>query len=402
MLKDFYQIARIIKNAIRTYYRQKKSPVLSFQEAQRKTELKKMEDPRRVDIYNSITLTEEQLSQIDTLFTNHYGCKVPYVWHKHYTAFTGAFDTYYFPELLYIPEFEFYMNQEEDILNTLEDKNFVANILGGSGVRSTKNIISCTRGVFRDSYNQLITKDIAISMLADAGRVFLKPTQNTSSGKGCFIADFQHGKDTLSQKNVSDIFESMGDDFAIQEIIICHDSIRKIYAESVNTFRVITYIWNDEICFMPTIMRIGQGGSHVDNAHAGGMFIAVSTDGFLHETAFTEFKTTYTQHPDTGVVFKDYHIPNFEKILNAAKKLHSLMPQVGVVNWDFTIDQDGEPVFIEANTRYGGIWVIQMAHGKGPFGNRTPEILNWLRCMNSLSPQERVKYRYGKTPTSFT
>lgn len=38
---------------------------------------------------------------------------------------------------------------------------------------------------------------------------------------------------------------------------------------------------------MPLALRIGQGGSYLDNAHAGGMFIGVNDLGELNEEAFT-------------------------------------------------------------------------------------------------------------------
>ena len=40
---------------------------------------------------------------------------------------------------------------------------------------------------------------------------------------------------------------------------------------------------------MPLALRIGQGGSYLDNAHVGGMFIGVNDLGELNEEAFTEF-----------------------------------------------------------------------------------------------------------------
>jgi len=143
-------------------------------------------------------------------------------------------------------------------------------------------------------------------------------------------------------------------------------------------------------------MRIGSGGSYLDNAHAGGMFIAVDDDGTLHKTAFTEFKTEYTKHPDTGIVFEGYKIEGFKRVIEAAIKMHENLLQVGSINWDFTIDEKGDPLLIEANIGCGSIWMSEMSHGKGCFGNKTAEALDWLRFMNSISPKERRKYPFGR------
>ena len=396
MINEIRRFAYYIKKAVKNYKKEKTNPHLSYQEFKRNRQIKKFKDPRRVEIYSKVTLSHEQEAEIDELFITNYGQKIPYTWHKHYTAFTGYFDVNYFPELIYIPEFEYYMNQEKSFIDVMEDKNFLPLIANGIGIKTAKNIISCTQGLYRDCNNHIINKTDAIRQLSDIGKVFIKPSIDTSSGQGCFVADLKNGKAQGLDKSIEDIISGLGQNFCVQEIIVCEDSIRKIYDKSANTFRVITYRWIDEILSMPVILRIGQGGATVDNAHAGGMFIAVSDDGKLHETAFTEFKKEFKQHPDTHFVFKDYVIPNTDKVITAAKTLHANVPRLGVINWDFTIDNDGNPVLIEANVMLGGIWVIQMAHGKGPFGERTAEVLQWLKLMNSLPQSEYKNHMFGK------
>lgn len=126
-------------------------------------------------------------------------------------------------------------------------------------------------------------------------------------------------------------------------------------------------------------MRIGRGQSKVDNAHAGGMFIGVGDDGRLEPVAFTEFRNTFSIHPDTNIVFDGYQIHDFPKVLDAAESLHALLPEIGIYSWDFTLDKSGTPVLIEANTRKGSIWLNQKAWGKGVFGDDTEEILEFIK-----------------------
>ena len=42
-----------------------------------------------------------------------------------------------------------------------------------------------------------------------------------------------------------------------------------------------------------------------------------------------------------------YKIENFERLISAAEKMHYAIPQIGVINWDFTLNEEGEPVLIE-------------------------------------------------------
>ena len=61
-----------------------------------------------------------------------------------------------------------------------------------------------------------------------------------------------------------------------------------------------------------------------------------------------------------------------------------------------TIDADGNPVMIEANTHGGSVWLPEIAHGRGAFGENTAEVLRWLRLMKNTRPEDRAKYAFGK------
>ena len=131
-------------------------------------------------------------------------------------------------------------------------------------------------------------------------------------------------------------------------------------------------------------MRIGQGGSVVDNAHAGGMLIGISYDGVLKKTAFTEFRVRFDKHPDTGVIFENYRISGFKKVLAATQTMHARTPQIGVIIWDFKLDENECPVLIEINSALvGSMWMTLMANGVGPFGEKLYGILCWIHDMKS-------------------
>lgn len=361
----------------------------------RRNEVRKFNDKRRKNIYSKIRLTDEQQRDVDKLYSEYYGAKIPYTWHRHFTAYTGVFDVNYFPELLYIPEFENFMNLNKEFTKVFSDKNMLPLLAKAKGVKMPRTYMSATRGMYRDAYYRAITLSKAYEIMRDIGEIFIKPSVDSNSGKGCLIANIKDGTDVLSGKKIEALLDELGDDFVVQERLMCNSSIAKIYDGSVNTFRIITYRWKEEILVMPIIMRIGQGGNYLDNAHAGGMFIAVENDGTLHEKAFTEFKNEYLKHPDSGVVFKDYKIDNVQKVIESAKIMHEAIPQIGSVNWDFTIDDSGDAVLIEANLNGGSIWLIEMAHGVGAFGDKTREVLKWIRLMKRIPHSKRKKYMFG-------
>lgn len=355
----------------------------------RHSEIKKFTDPRRVEIFNKIALSSTQKAAIDTFFLKNYGKKIPYTWHRHFTAYTGNFDVKYFPELLFIPEFEHFENSNPAYAEAFRDKNVLPLLAKSLGIQTPKLIVSCINGSYHDAQYNIITRSQLYEILQDVGVVFAKPSVDSSSGKNCSLLCLKGGIDTYSGKKIQGIIDDLGCGFCIQECISMHPSLSCIYPHSVNTFRIITYIWHGNIVSMPTILRIGRGGNHVDNAHAGGMFIAVSDDGVLHEKAFTEFKEEYTKHPDTHLVFKGHKIEGVSQMIQTAKRMHAALTQVGTVNWDFTIDKQGEPVLVEANINGGSIWLIEMAHGVGAFGENTGEVLQWMKTMKKLPKSRR-------------
>ena len=361
------------------------------------TELNKYKDKRRKKIYSSVKLTSIQKQQINKLYKQHYGKKIPHTWHKHFTAFTGKFDKYYFPELLFIPEFERYMNYNKNLAKVLEDKNLLPYFANQAHIKTPKTIISCQRGLYKDQEGNIINQEQVLKQLENIGSCFLKPSIESDSGKGCRLLNFKNGLDKTSGETTHKIIKNAGNNFIIQEKVECHQSIKKIYDKSVNTFRIMTYRWKDEIIVAPAIMRIGQNNSFLDNAHAGGMFIAINEDGTLHQSAFTEFKEEYYMHPNSKLIYKDYKIELFPQVREATKKMHTMLSDIGVINWDMTLNENGEPILIEANVNGGSIWLFQMAHGCSVFGDKTPEILQWIKTVKKIKYKDRINYLYGKT-----
>lgn len=336
-------------------------------------------DPKRKAIWSGVHLNREQEEAIDSFFEKNYGRRVPYWWHRYFMAYTGKFDVRYMPESLSIPEIVPLFNPKAYYKAT-SDKNLMMRLFrSGLNWRIPETYLSCTAGLFIGRHNEVLDVTQVYKVLGNSSDCFIKPTVETGSGIGCRVLRMNKGIDEFTGETAQTIIQNYGKNFIVQERIICHDAIRKISPDSVNTFRIISYIWNGKICLAPIVLRIGRKGKFVDNAHAGGMFVGVRNDGTLLKQAFTEFRDVFSEHPDSHTVFEGYYIPNFDEVKKAAAEAHAYMPQNGIIHWDFTIDKDGNVVFIEGNMRYGGFWIIQMAHGEGVFGENTEEILNFAR-----------------------
>ncbi len=339
----------------------------------------KIKEPERQKILSRIELTAEQTRQIDELYESTLGRKIPYDWHRLYTAYTGQFDAKYIPELLFIPRI-----QEKfvprDCISALSDKNMLPLLVNGiKNVKTPQIFLSCINGHFRTRESHLITKNEAICYISDLGECFIKPTIDSNSGRGCRVLNIQKGVDIETGDTVDEILKHYGSNFNIQELIVNGDSIRKLHPESVNTIRITSYIWNDKVQFFPLLIRIGRGNNKLDNAHQGGIFVGVSDSGKLKRVAFTEFMETFEKHPDTNISFGEYMIPEVPEILEAVRRLHERIPQVGMISWDVTTDSNNNAVIVEMNLDGQAIWLTQMANGEGAFGENTKEILKWIR-----------------------
>lgn len=341
-----------------------------------KVEFKKIKDSRRTKIYKQVNLTDEQKKKIDEFYLNNFGKKIPYMWHRLYQSYTGKFDEKYFPEFLYIPNFERKMNPIS-FANVFEDKEIVSLLTKGTNIKYPKTYIYCVNGILLNDNYEIISSE-KMKELINNKVLFIKPRAETSSGEGCKIIEIKNGIELKSNKNIEDFLKEYKNNFMIQECLKNHKILSDLHPDSINTFRVMTYVWNGKINHCPVILRIGQGGRNVDNAHAGGMFVGIKDNGDLCSEAFTEFQIKYSKHPDTNIKFSKYKIPQITKIIEAAKKLHSKILQVGIISWDLTLDENENVVMIESNIRGGSIWLIQIAHGCGVFGENTAEILKFL------------------------
>ena len=337
-------------------------------------EIKKIKDGRRKKLIEKVILTKEQKKEIDYFYIENYGKKIKYDWHRLYTSYTGKFDKMYFPEILYSTKLEPLLNPY-DYRKVLDDKLLLdVYIHNVNNVRIPNKVAYSYYDVNCDMNNNIISKNVMAKLIFKHGDVIIKPSQDTNSGIGvqCINKD--------NYKNEKDIFElisSLNYPFIVQERVKQCKELNKLNPSSVNTFRIITYLLNGKIYHVGVILRIGRNGSIVDNSHAGGIFINVSDDGMLGKTAFSEFQEKFEMHPDTKIRFENYRIPQMKELINCAYKMHLNCPQLGVISWDFTIDENNVFVLIEANTQSQSFGLPQRV-GKSVFGENTAAILKLI------------------------
>ncbi len=190
--------------------------------------------------------------------------------------------------------------------------------------------------------------------------VFAKPVvANKGSGARLITAANARGL-------VADLFsDSHFADYLFQEAIVQHPGMAALYPHSLNSLRVVNGLGaSGEPHTLSVIVRMGTDGRPVDNAHAGGVFVGVDSDtGRLKRYGYRLSMyggARFTRHPDTGIAFEGYEVPEFERVLALAHRALRRAPHL-YVGWDVGVTPDG-PLIIEGN-QGPFLLMMEIAHG---------------------------------------
>lgn len=340
------------------------------------------------------SLTKKEKLLVNEFFKKNYGKKIDCIFHKVYKSYSGKFDYRYFPQSLFEPRLSHFLNSRKDFKGTISDKSFLPIVAYRADIKMVENILINTRDMFFDKNFNIVSFDEAVNILRVESGIIVKPSTNSSGGQGVKVFDKKEGYNSLDENVLKYILSEYKTDFVVQKLLKNHESIAKIYPNSLNTIRIVTYIMNGKIEHTNAILRLGVGKARFDNATAGGIFVGVREDGSLINFAMDKYGNRTNKHPTTGFIFKGSKIKELSGIIDAAKKMHRHVPQLGIIDWDFTIDENGEPVLVEANIgNCGGVRLIQFAHGEALFGENTAEILQWIKENEKLSKSERDKLK---------
>ena len=240
------------------------------------------------------------------------------------------------------------------------------------GVKRPETLVKNINGVFYDDQLNLMTQKQAEKILLEYGERFIvKPSVGSSQGRGIRF----YNSSELTEKSVRELFAYYHNkNFVIQKLLKQHPDMSRLHAESVNTIRVMTFLFRDEVKILSTIIRIGNGDNEVDNVAAGGFQVNINPDGTLQKTAYTSRKGqhVFTETDDKGLRFEGYQLPSFDRVIDTVKKMASSLGHFRIVGWDIAIDEQGDPVFIEFNCNPGQ---NQMTFGP-TFSDFTDEVLN--------------------------
>ncbi|WP_353095822.1 sugar-transfer associated ATP-grasp domain-containing protein [Tissierella praeacuta] len=284
-------------------------------------------------------------------------------WYSLYSADSRKVDPRYIPDDLWFGKIIPYFSNMQ-FRRACEDK--CMHSIWFSELKRPRTFVMNIAGIFYDENYNIISKDDAVDICLNNKKFLIKPS--IDSGEGRLISFFDD--ETVTDSKILSVFDSLNSNFIAQEIINQHSALAKINEKSLNTIRVVSLLFKGEVHILSAILRMGGSESRVDNVGAGGYACKINDDGKLNQFGVNRKSEWSSKHPN-GTLFSDVSVPSYKKIIETIKREHIKLAHFKIIGWDFGVDIDNDPVFIEYNTCPGQ---NQMTCGP-TFGNLTEDVL---------------------------
>ncbi len=306
----------------------------------------------------------KEYNEIVVPFWKKYGIKPKKMWYQIFWERDHKPDPRYIPNDLYYGKILPYFS------NPLFRRFGEDKCMHGVWMRDLKRpetLMMNSAGVYYGDHFDVITKEEAVERCLDADEVFIKPS--IDSGEGRLIRFFD--KKTMTREAVEKCFDDFDSNFIAQRAIKQHPDLAVLNPSSLNTIRIVSFFFKNEVHILSAILRVGAKGSKVDNIGAGGYACSIYPSGELHEKGVNR-KAEWVEKTNEGVAFAGIKVPAFDKIVELIKESHKKLPHFKIIGWDFCVDTEGDPVFIEYNFCSG---INQITCGPA-FGDLTEEVLD--------------------------
>lgn len=178
-------------------------------------------------------------------------------------------------------------------------------------------------------------------------KVIFKPNRG-SCGRGVFAFDIKDGE----TKMLEAILSVRGNDYLCEQYIIQHPTLSSLNSQSVNSIRVLVINDHGDVKVIAATLKIGADGSVVDNLRNKGVAANINTQTGIVDTPCADLGDNTTFFTESGVCVLGLQIPNWEKVLETAKKAALICKGNVVLGFDIAVTEDGASL-IEANNRPG-------------------------------------------------
>lgn len=267
----------------------------------------------------------------------------------------------YFAYYLFFPRF--YKNY----LIISDDKELTYRVFDSCNIHQPNFLFQYKNEIFYNKNKDIISDEDVDQMIAQSKSktLFFKPTLGLG-GRGIWVFNKnQEFKDKDNNSLSAKLIKSKltkDDNYIMQDGIIQHEELNKIYPNAVNTFRIMTKTEHGKVKILFTMLRMGQGGNQLDNASLSGLVCKINPQtGIFDDQGVTGLQKTLETHPDTGFKFKGYQFPYWDEIIKTITTAAQKIDDLGYIGWDLAFSKDG-PMIIEVNAG-AGLEYLQDSHG---------------------------------------
>ncbi len=332
----------------------------------------------------SFSISDEDYENSILPYWKKYNVQPDKFWFEYYGSRDNRLDPKFIPGYMYYNDLIPYLNNL-DFLRATADKCFFD--IKFKKAKMPATICKCIGGLYYDSEMNMVSKDEAIRLCLDHdGKFIIKASVYTCSSRNTFSINPKE----YDEKKICELFDSVGANFIVQDRVKQHKELAKFNPGTVNTIRVHSLLTADGVYIPSALLRVGSPEQDVVEMGNGGYLVGISDDNRLSETSYrtdvlVHFdekgveKHEYILVPTTdrmeGKYDDNYVIPSMDKIREKIKEIHPMIPHLKFVGWDFTVDEEGNPVLFEFNGS-SDAQVYQLICCKPIFGDMTDWVLD--------------------------
>lgn len=323
-------------------------------------------------------------------------------WFEFYGSKNHVSNPSFIPGDIYYNDLIPYLNNMEFARATADkcflDQRFLS-------VKMPVTVCKCMSGLFYDSNMDPISEENAVKLcLAFQGEMIIKPSIYSCSSRNTLSID----PEMMDDKKMQAVFQRLGTNFIVQGRVKQHNNLALLNPDTVNTIRIHSLLLNDEVYIPGAWIRVGARGESVVEVGSGGYYCDILDDNRLADTAYRVDVIAYfdekgfetrehilipTSDRMGGKYKETYRIPSLDKIRDKVRELHYMIPHLRYVGWDFTVDENGDPILFEFNVSPDAL-IAQLVTGKPMFGDRTDWVLDDFYIHRTLEKNHRQEYIY--------
>ncbi len=266
-----------------------------------------------------------------------------------------------------------YENNKPKFAVTLTDKYIQKTMLAGFAL-PTPELLATVGSAFdikdEDSFSAFLAScrhDIVVKPVSASGGRDILVLARTHDG-------FEASGHKISMSEIwKHVSKGLERGFLVEKRVKNTQEIATIYPHSLNTFRVVTIKTNDGVWHSPACaLKLGNGGSWVDNLAGGGIQVSIDASGLTYNAYDHVAHQSIAHHPDTGVPLVGIKLNCHREIIELGLKASLKFGFLGTIGWDIAATDEG-PLIIEGNTLWAPKFQVPMG------GFITDEIAKGLR-----------------------